>query len=231
MFRIVAILIAVSAVSAKSLRGPTNNSQHRQLSGVNTTSVDATSAPSFDGTKAPIVATDSSGFDLSGPTGTDPSLGPIDGLTTNDGTGIVILLKPMITNAVTMAPTNAPIQAPVKPRNSCSISKFVLWNAVTNKPEFDLMDMYEVCKSRLPKKVNIEAKASTSGCAKPVKLTLSGKMNRSRTEQVAPYMLAGDAAGKVIPMDLHGGSYTLSATPDSNDALKREITFTIVSNC
>jgi len=113
----------------------------------------------------------------------------------------------------------------------CSITSFALWDAENYKEMtngiYKLYDGAKICKPSV--RVNIEAKAKK--CVDKVKLSMTGREHISRTERTPPYMLVGDEPGvRLFQMDLPHGEYTLSATPDGNSDLQKEITFEVL-NC
>lgn len=73
----------------------------------------------------------------------------------------------------------------------------------------DVLDLNTLCGGC---QVNIRAYPSQDPWGS-VELTLRGPINTARTENRAPYLLAGDSGGDIFPMRLYAGHYTVSATP------------------
>lgn len=109
---------------------------------------------------------------------------------------------------------------------SCGIDYFMLWDAAKNKKMHYIGNNSKICKSKLPSKINIEAR--TFSCVKRVKFELGGPVQRTHSEGKSPYFLRGDKAGVPYGMDaLPCGDYTLGATPNGDRNWYKEISFSI----
>ncbi len=95
-----------------------------------------------------------------------------------------------------------------------SVTQFVLVNAETEQDIAVLNDGSEINFANLPtKKLNI--RADVTGSVGSVRFGLDGKSNY-RTENVAPYALAGDNSGNYNSWTPSLGSHTVTATPYSS---------------
>ena len=109
---------------------------------------------------------------------------------------------------------------------SCSIDYFMLWDAVKKEKIHYIGNKSKICKSKLPARINIEAR--TSPCVQRVKFELGGPVQRTHGEGRSPYFLAGDKAGVPYGMDAFPcGDYTLGATPDGDRNWYKKISFSI----
>lgn len=96
-----------------------------------------------------------------------------------------------------------------------SIDDFVLINADTNADITVLANGMEINTSSLGgNNLNIRANANPEMVGS-VFLALSGQVESTRVENVAPYALFGDVAGDYLPGNLPVGDYTMTATPYS----------------
>ena len=91
---------------------------------------------------------------------------------------------------------------------------FTLVNAETNTDIIPLEEGTIVNSDQLiNSSASIVASATSVGS---VVLNLSGELNQTRTESVAPYALFGDRSGNYRGVDFLPGTYTISATPYSD---------------
>ncbi|RNC90255.1 MAG: PKD domain-containing protein [Allomuricauda sp.] len=96
-----------------------------------------------------------------------------------------------------------------------SIDGFFLVNADSNSDITVLTDGLEIDIASLPSvNLNIRADANPA-IVGSVFLQLSGQVESTRTENVAPYALFGDVSGDYLPGNLPVGTYTMTATPYS----------------
>ena len=112
------------------------------------------------------------------------------------------------------------------------VTGFVLWNADNNSVIGPLNDLDTV--NILGQNVNVEAIVlDPEGATQSVFFTLSGPTARTRNENGAPYMLAGDNFPNIFPMVFNAGLHTLTATPNSGNnqsgapGTELTITFTV----
>ena len=92
------------------------------------------------------------------------------------------------------------------------VSSFTLVNAITDLDLMPITAGMTLDLATLPTpNVNIRANASVT--AGSVVFTLAGPINRSQTENVAPFALFSDFQGNYFPWVPVAGSYTLTATP------------------
>jgi hypothetical protein len=115
------------------------------------------------------------------------------------------MMRPYVVSADAPAPIN-------------KVTGFRLYNADSNLVILDPLisgAMLDIAGMN----VNFEAvTASPDNGTESVILELFGPTSTSRSERLAPYMLAGDnGAGDIFPMTLVPGVYTLKATPYTQD--------------
>ena len=116
------------------------------------------------------------------------------------------------------------------------IVSFTLVNSGNNSDLFELTNGMVINQSDVNgMKLNIRANTNPSEVGS-VYFTLSGPVNRTATENVAPYALFGDKNGNYSGKTLSPGTYTLTARAYSLSGRKgtagplRTITFSIVNN-
>jgi membrane-bound inhibitor of C-type lysozyme len=90
------------------------------------------------------------------------------------------------------------------------VTKFTLINANTDLAISQLLSGATLTLALLPTR-NLNVRADTSGSIKSVRFWLDGKM--IRTENAAPWSLAGDANGNYAAWTPSLGNHTLVATP------------------
>lgn len=102
------------------------------------------------------------------------------------------------------------------------ITSFVLVNADTNEDLLILQDGMQIDQNELPTlHLNIRVEASEN--VESVRISLEGPQHTSRTENIAPFALFGDApVGNYNGNEFVEGSYTLQASPYSEDNLAGE---------
>ena len=94
---------------------------------------------------------------------------------------------------------------------SLSILEFVLVDADTDQDIMVIEDGMVIETASLPS-MNLAIRAEATTDTESVFLQLSGEVNSSRTENVAPYALFGDVSGDYNGQLFPLGNYTLSAT-------------------
>ncbi|MCR9015940.1 MopE-related protein [Aquiflexum gelatinilyticum] len=117
-----------------------------------------------------------------------------------------------------------------------SIGSFTLINAGTDTDILTLTDGLQISQSQIQGlSLNIRANTNPSVVGS-VFLRISGPINRTITENVAPYALFGDKNGNYNGRNLPVGNYTLEATPYSQSNRRgtmgstRTIKFSITSD-
>jgi uncharacterized protein YjdB len=99
--------------------------------------------------------------------------------------------------------------------NSLSIASFTLVNAGTDTDVLTLTDGLRISQSQV-QGLSLNIRANTNPpVVGSVLITLSGPVNRTITENVAPYALFGDRNGNYSGRNLPVGNYILTATPYS----------------
>ncbi len=99
-----------------------------------------------------------------------------------------------------------------------AIESFTLVNADTNQDIMVLTDDVEI-DGGLLEGINLNIRANTNpDVVGSVFLEISGQIESSRNENVAPYALFGDVSGNYLPERLPVGVYVLKATPYSGSS-------------
>ena len=121
---------------------------------------------------------------------------------------------PLPTPPPTLAPTPPPTPLPTSPPTfePMNITKFVLVDSISNE---DFVGGLSCTPARIGSASKFDIRAETSGPVQSVKLTLTGRMENVRVENVAPYAAFGDRSGHYIGSTLPPDSYTVLAQPFS----------------
>ncbi len=98
------------------------------------------------------------------------------------------------------------------------ILRFVLVNSDTDQDIRPLMNNTNIDLSMVGRKLNIRAEVLCEDKTESVRLELTGAQTRTRTENQDPYALAGDSNGNYSNQNFGPGSYTLTATPYTENA-------------
>lgn len=101
----------------------------------------------------------------------------------------------------------------VNPVSGLAITSLVLINSITDIELFNLTNGMVLYKNNLPVSFNI--KANVASPAGSVKFAWQGNASY-RTENTAPYALAGDSNGNYNNLTMATGSYSVTATPYPN---------------
>ncbi len=113
----------------------------------------------------------------------------------------------------------ASIQINVGAASQNGVVGFTLINANTDQDMFELTDGLVIDAASL-QGMGLNIRANTNPTiVGSVSLSLTGPVNNTRTESVAPYALFGDASGNYSAQNLLTGTYTLSATAYSQAGL------------
>ena len=105
--------------------------------------------------------------------------------------------------------------------STLSVLSYTLVDAETNDDILEITEGLQIDISTLPSSLNI--RANTTDDVESVRLVLSGAMNASRIENVAPYALFGDfPAGNYSGKPFAAGLYTIDARPFSANRLSGE---------
>ena len=108
---------------------------------------------------------------------------------------------------------SATVTIVVNDPNVEGISSFVLVNATTNEDILTLNDGIQLLNSQTENlQLNIRANTNPPTFGS-VLLQLAGPIEQTRTENVAPYAIFGDASGNYAGQLLPIGEYTIRATP------------------
>lgn len=100
-----------------------------------------------------------------------------------------------------------------------AVGSFTLINSDTNEDLFLIEEGMQIDMKDLPT-LNLDIRANASEDVESVRLSLNGVQSISRTENIAPYALFGDApAGNYNGNDFIEGTYMLTAAPYSEDNL------------
>lgn len=117
------------------------------------------------------------------------------------------------------------------------IKGFTLVDANSNEDLFLLVEGMEINSDELPT-MNLDIRANTSEDVQSVSLSLNGEQTTSRTENVVPFALYGDApTGDYFGNEFALGDYTVGATAFSESQLsgnsgeELSLNFTIYSAC
>jgi hypothetical protein len=103
------------------------------------------------------------------------------------------------------------------------VTGFTLVNADTNEDIIELTEGLQISLAELPT-TNLNIRANTTDDVQSVMLMISGELNRSRKENVAPYALFGDfPAGQYNGKTFTTGFYSITAKPYSENQLGGEM--------
>ncbi|WP_394749385.1 malectin domain-containing carbohydrate-binding protein [Spongiimicrobium salis] len=91
------------------------------------------------------------------------------------------------------------------------VVSFTLVNATTNQDLIQLTDGMDINAFTI-QGIDLAIRANTNIPVGSVQLAMSGPINTTRTENVAPYALFGDNGGNYAGVPFPSGSYSLSAT-------------------
>ncbi len=94
------------------------------------------------------------------------------------------------------------------------VTGFLLVDADADASLGPLMDEDQYYLGNLPTN-SLSVEALANDLTESVVLSISGPINRSRTESVAPYALFGDSSGDFVGQNFEAGMYTIIATPYS----------------
>lgn len=104
-----------------------------------------------------------------------------------------------------------------------AVTDYMLVNADTNEDLFIIEEGMQIDIATLPT-LHLDIRAITSDDVESVRLGIAGAINSERTESLLPYALFQDLPiGNYKGNDFDLGSYTVSAVPYSEDALRGEI--------
>ncbi|MEL6190778.1 MAG: choice-of-anchor D domain-containing protein, partial [Bacteroidota bacterium] len=112
-------------------------------------------------------------------------------------------------------------------------SRFVLVNSDTNEDIMVLEDEAEIDLTIVGRALNIRAEVLCGDKTESMRLVLTGAQSRTRTENKAPYALAGDSNGNYSNQNFVPGDYMLRATPyteknaQGDAGTQLSITFTV----
>jgi hypothetical protein len=163
----------------------------------------------------------------------DTSVASVDGngLVTGRAAGQAFITATTVSGGFTAA-----ARITVQATPNLGIASFTLINAGTDVDMFTLTDGMQISQSQVQGlSLNIRANTNPSVVGS-VYMTLSGPVNRTITENVAPYALFGDSNGNYSGRTLPVGTYTLTARAHSlsgrrgTSGPESTITFSIVSN-
>jgi uncharacterized protein YjdB len=163
----------------------------------------------------------------------DNSVASVDGngLVTGRAAGQAFITATTVSGGFTAA-----ARITVQATPNLGIASFTLINAGTDVDMFTLTDGMQISQSQVQGlSLNIRANTNPSVVGS-VYMTLSGPVNRTITENVAPYALFGDSNGNYSGRTLPVGTYTLTARAHSlsgrrgTSGPESTITFSIVSN-
>ena len=116
------------------------------------------------------------------------------------------------------------------------VISFTLVNGDTDIDLFEIINNLDIDLNTISG-IGLNIRVNTQGSVGSVSIQLSGPVSNTRTENVAPYALFGDAGGNYAGQALFAGSYSLSATAYSGAGLSGSIVgspltigFTITDN-
>ncbi len=110
------------------------------------------------------------------------------------------------------------------------ITNFTLVNADTNVDIFELTDGMQIDIATLAT-LNLNIRATTNDIARSVRLNLTGELEASKIENVAPYALFGDfPQGNYFGRDFGLGMHTISATAFSESRTQGTASETLTVN-
>lgn len=185
-----------------------------------------TASPTFRPTSSPIPASP-----ISSSTDGPSSVPPTMALVTPSASPTK--QSPTTAFPVTSAPSISPIVTPSTPY----IEKFVLVDASSNQDIQDITEDSTLFLNQLPKYLNVRAVVVLAASVGSVRFNINGK--NVRTENVAPYALAGDSPpGNYFADDLNlkPGTKSLTATPYSTAGASGtaftplSVTFTVIND-
>ncbi len=167
-----------------------------------------------------------------------------DGITTSliSGAEAVVTFQTggpfLVTYQVTDGTNTTTITETVYVRNENSeITSFTLVNADTNEDIFELTEGMQIDYTSLPT-LNLNIRANTNEKTRSVRMNLTGELNASKTENVAPYALFGDfPRGNYFGREFELGMYTIAATAFSESRTQGiasevlTLNFSIVNVC
>jgi hypothetical protein len=128
---------------------------------------------------------------------------------------------PETTTTTTTSPTTSTTTSPTTTTTSSTatqkVESFTLINADTDKEIMTIQNGATLELSKLgTAKLNIRANVSPSVVGS-VSFALSGAQSKTRSDETAPYSLFGDSSGNFYSWTPASGSYTLKATPYTED--------------